>query len=80
MHTTNISYPCEYQRACDAHTELTRAGAMLDALGLALHHGDVEDHARDELGFLPAGTASDLDEMLVEVVALGAFAVGEVTP
>ena len=50
---------------------------MLDALGLALHHGDVEDHALDELGMIPPGTASDLDEMLVEIETLGAAAVGE---
>jgi hypothetical protein len=77
MHTKNISYPCEYQRACDANTELTRAGYMLDALGLALHHGDVEDHALDELGMIPPGTARNLDEMLDEIEALSASAVGE---
>jgi hypothetical protein len=77
MHTKNISYPCEYQRECDANTVLTRAGSMLDALGLALHHGDLEDHTLDELGMIPPGTASDLDEMLVEIETLGASAVGE---
>jgi hypothetical protein len=77
MHTKTVTYPCEYQRAIDAEVRLTRAGLMLDALGLAMHHGDIEDHWDGEPD---APTQRRLDGILAEVDAVASWAVGEVRP
>ncbi len=73
MHTKTVTYPCEYQRACDAEILLTRAGLMLDALGLAIHHGDIEDHWDGEE--MDGYTARRLSEMLTEIETVAASAV-----
>jgi hypothetical protein len=73
MHTKTVTYPCEYQRACDAEITLTRAGTMLDALGLAMHHGDIEDHCEGEE--MDERTERRLAEMLAEIEAVAASAV-----
>ena len=74
MQTRIVTYSDAYQHTLNQSVAYTRAGLIIDALGLAELHGDLEDHY-ESMGGAIGYEQRRLGEMLSDVEELAAGAV-----